>query len=207
MGTYRKIEVRTWSDDRFRRVSSIPACAQGLWLYLLTGPHTSTLPCAFRASRIAMADDLGWAPEAFDKAFAELFAEGMVKADFAARMLLLPNGCKYNRPSNPNVVIAWGKAWSDLPDCDLKAEALECVKACLSNEKEPFQKAFQKTFPMGSVKPSPNPSPKASLNGLIIQNRTEHSSYSNQEVEPHTDRVVLHPHARGRDLGNDGGRA
>lgn len=41
MGRYRKIEVQMWGDEKFRSLSEIPPCAQGLWLYLLTGTHTS----------------------------------------------------------------------------------------------------------------------------------------------------------------------
>jgi hypothetical protein len=40
MSRYRKIEVRTWSDEKFRELSAIPPSGQGLWFFLLTGPHT-----------------------------------------------------------------------------------------------------------------------------------------------------------------------
>ncbi len=33
---YRKIEVKTWSDTKFRSLSPIKPCGQGLWFYLLT---------------------------------------------------------------------------------------------------------------------------------------------------------------------------
>lgn len=189
MGTYRKIEVKMWSDARFRRLSPMPPCAQALWIYVLTGPHTTSLPCASRASRLAMAEDLGWPLDAFDTAFAELVAEGMVRADFSARVILIPNACKYNRPNGPNAVIAWGKAWSDLPDCALKTEALECVRECISEEKEAFHQAFAKAFQMPSSMPSRMASemPSSMMSGMSsempssIHNITEQSTNLSKE--------------------------
>ena len=52
---YRKVEVRTWGDEKFRGLSAMPACGQGLWLYLITGPHTGPIPGLFRAGRAGMA--------------------------------------------------------------------------------------------------------------------------------------------------------
>ncbi|MCE4343948.1 hypothetical protein ABQW67_19700 [Xanthomonas hortorum] len=63
---YRKVEVRTWGDEKFRALSPMPPSGQGLWLYLITGPHTGPIPGLFRAGRAAMAEELEWEMEAFD---------------------------------------------------------------------------------------------------------------------------------------------
>ncbi len=46
--------------------------------------HTSPIPGLFRAVRAAMAEELDWEQEAFDKAFREVFMQGMAKADWKA---------------------------------------------------------------------------------------------------------------------------
>ena len=70
---YRKVEVKTWGDAKFRRLSKIQPSGQALWLFLITGPHTGPIPGLFRAGRAAMAEELDWDLEDFDKAFAEIF--------------------------------------------------------------------------------------------------------------------------------------
>lgn len=143
---YRKIEVKTWTDDKFRRLSPIPACGQGLWFFLLTGPHTGPIPGLFRAGRLGMSEELGWSVEDFDKAFAEVFNQGMVKADFKARLVWLPKAIEHNRPESPNVVKSWRAEFDLLPECAMKFEALEALKASVSALGEGFAKAFEESF-------------------------------------------------------------
>ena len=95
MSRYRKIEVRTWSDEKFRALSAIPPSGQGLWFFLLTGPNTTAIPGLFRAGRAAMAEELNWELEAFDEAFQEVFEQGMVKADFKAKLVWLPKAIQH----------------------------------------------------------------------------------------------------------------
>lgn len=163
-GRYRKVEVRTWGDEKFRRLSQMPPCGQGLWLFLITGPHTGPIPGLFRAGRAAMAEELGWEIEAFDEAFGEAFREGMVKADFKARVIWLPSAIKHNRPESPNVVRSWAAEFDLIPECDLKREAFEALKASIHALGEAFGKAFDEAFAKPLPKPSPKPSPKAMPN-------------------------------------------
>jgi hypothetical protein len=62
--------------------------------------------------------------EDFDKAFQEVFDLGMVKADFEARVVWIPNAIKHNKPESPNVVVGWGKEIDLIPECDLKNSAV-----------------------------------------------------------------------------------
>ena len=126
-GRYRKVEVRTWGDEKFRALSPIPPCGQGLWLFLITGPHTGPIPGLFRAGRASMAEELDWELEAFDEAFREAFRQGMVKADFKARVVWLPSAIKHNKPESPNVVRSWATEFDLIPECDLKREAFEAM--------------------------------------------------------------------------------
>ncbi|TDB26835.1 hypothetical protein ATCM_03775 [Stenotrophomonas sp. ATCM1_4] len=159
-GRYRKVEVRTWGDEKFRRLSPMPPCGQGLWLFLITGPHTGPIPGLFRAGRAAMAEELDWDVEAFDKAFGEAFREGMVKADFKARVVWVPKAINHNRPESPNVVLSWAAEFDLIPECPLKWEALDYLRASVYGLGEAFTKAFDKAF----GKPSGKPSPKAMPN-------------------------------------------
>jgi len=175
---YRKIEVKTWSDAKFRALSPIPPCAQGLWFYLLTGPHTGPIPGLFRAGRAAMAEDLGWSLEAFDKAFAEVFAKGMVKADFEARIVWLPNAFKHNKPASPNVILSWKDELDILPECGVKAEAVASMHAEARGMGVPYLIAFERiiNIPAGTKslpKASPKPFRKASTKTMPNQEQEQ----------------------------------
>lgn len=152
-GRYRKVEVKVWGDEKFRRLTPIPPCGQGLWLFLITGPHTGPIPGLFRAGRAAMAEELGWDVEDFDKAFAEAFRQGMVEADFKSRVVWVPKAISHNRPESPNVVRSWRSEFDQIPECDLKRGALEHLRAFVYGLGEGFAKAFDETFGKASVKP------------------------------------------------------
>lgn len=152
-GRYRKVEVRTWGDEKFRALSPMPPCGQGLWLFLITGPHTGPIPGLFRAGRAAMAEELGWDVEAFDKAFQEASQQGMVKADFKARVVWVPKAIRHNRPESPNVVLSWAAEFDLIPECDLKREAFEALRTSIHDVGDAFGKAFDKAFSKPSAKP------------------------------------------------------
>ncbi|TES65671.1 hypothetical protein E2P84_36700 [Burkholderia cepacia] len=154
---YRRIEVRMWGDHKFKQLSPLPPCGQGLWVYLLTGPHTGPVPGVFRAGRASMAEDLGWEQEDFDRAFAEAADQDMVRADWRAKFVWVPKAIKYNRPESPNVVKSWGGEWDLLPECELKTQALASLRANIYELGEAFAKAFDATFGKASEKPSDMP--------------------------------------------------
>src|SRR5438876_4827162 len=107
MARHRKIDVRMWGDAKFRTLSPSSPSAQFLWLYLLTGPHTTSLPGLCVVGEAALAEALQWELKDFRKAFSEVSEKGMAKADFSSRVLFIPNAIKYNQPENPNVVRGW----------------------------------------------------------------------------------------------------
>lgn len=156
MSRYRKVEVRTWSDKKFRALTPIPPCGRGLWLFLMTGPHTGPIPGLFRAGRAALAEELGWDIEDFDKAFSEVLAQGMAEADFEARLVWLPNAIKHNQPQSPNVVRSWYAEFDLLPECELKTRAVNALKAYISGLDKGFIKAFEEAMGTPSTKTSPN---------------------------------------------------
>jgi hypothetical protein len=156
---YRKVEVKTYGDEKFRMLSPIPPSGQGLWLYLITGPHTNAIPGLFRAGRAALAEELGWLLEDFEKAFAEIVTQGMAKADWTNRVVWIPNAVKHNKPASPNVITSWASELELIPECDLKAEAIRGIGETLSALSPAYSRAFEA---LGNPwrKPSPKPSPK-----------------------------------------------
>jgi hypothetical protein len=149
---YRKIEVRMWGDEKFRTLSPLPPSGQSLWLFLLTGPHTGPIPGLFRVGRAALAEELGWPQEDFDKAFDEDFRLGMVKADWKARVVWIPNAIKCNPPQSPNVIISWASELHLVPECGLKAEAYRTIESTIYGLGDGFRNAFAKTIRKPSVK-------------------------------------------------------
>lgn len=178
-GRYRKVEVRTWGDAKFRALSPIPPCGQGLWLFLITGPHTGPIPGLFRAGRAAMAEELGWDLKAFGEAFGEAFRQGMVEADFEARVVWIPKAITHNKPESPNVVRSWSAEFDLIPECDLKWKALEALKASIHALGESYGKAFDETFGKPSGKPSDKAKAKAKLNQEQEQEQEQEYSEPN----------------------------
>jgi hypothetical protein len=173
LSRYRKIEVRTWSDEKFRNLSPIPASGQGLWFFLLTGPHTGPIPGLFRAGRAAMAEELGWEVEAFDEAFREVSQQGMAKADFKAKLVWLPNAIRHNKPESPNVVRSWRVELDLLPECALKREAIAAIRECLEVAGPSYVAAFDELFSTGSDEPAPKASGKASAKAMPNQEQEQ----------------------------------
>ena len=175
MSIYRKVEVSMWGDEKFRRLTPLPPSGQSLWFYLLTGPHTGIMPGISQIGRAALAENLGWTPDAFAKAFHEVFREGLAKGDWEARVIWLPNAIKHNPPASPNVVTAWGRYFNLIPDCSIKVEAYNATKSAIFGMKKPFIEAFGKAF----CKPSYNPF----ANPLPIQEQVQEQTDAYQEEE------------------------
>ena len=152
MARYRKIDTRMWGDTKFRELSSPGTSGKYLWIFLLTGPHTSNIPGLFRAGEMALAEELGLNGEAFREAFGEVSRRGLAEADWKARVVWVPNAIKYNRPESPNVVRSWCHAWDEIPECGLKDEAHKRLKAFM----EALGEAFAKAFAEACARPSPN---------------------------------------------------
>lgn len=174
---YRKVETKIWSDEKFRSLSALQPSGQALWFFLLTGPHTGPIPGMFRAGKAAMAEELGWPLEGFEKAFQEAFAIGMVQADFKARFLWMPNAIKHNKPESPNVVRSWRKEYDLLPECELRTAALLELKAFVSALGKGYEKAFQEAFadalPKAYPKTMPNQEQEQEQDIKILSNACE----------------------------------
>jgi hypothetical protein len=98
-----------------------------------------------------MAEELGWTIEDFHKAFQEILDQGLVKPDFNARVIFIPNAIKFNKPQSPNVVRSWASHWDEIPECELKDIARQSLKAFVEGMGpafgEAFTEAIDKTMP------------------------------------------------------------
>jgi len=117
------------------------------------------LPGLSTIGEAALAEQLEWPLKGFRKAFQEVLSQGLVKADWKARVLWVPNTVRYNEPESPNVVRSWAKHFLEIPECALKTEALislrEYVKRMDSSDgngrkkqeaKDSFTEAFHEAF-------------------------------------------------------------
>lgn len=162
---YRKVAVRIWADREFRRLSRPQPNGQSLFFYLLTGRETAIIPGVISARESGMAEELGWPLEAFREAFGEVSGEAfgkglrgaekaMAKADWEAGLVFVPNAIKHNAPQSPNVITSWKNAWDELPECDLKAEIYQSLRAFMKGKNKAFLEAFDAAIPKPSWKPS-----------------------------------------------------
>lgn len=156
MARYRKIEQRMWADAKFRALSPIPPCGQGLWVWLVAGPHTGPIPGVLTIGEAGMAERLGWPLEAFREAFREALGLGMVRADLEAPIVWLPRAIHHNPPQSPNVVRSWSDAWQEVPECDLKVTVYKYLKAFAEGMDKAFAIAFHEAIEKPFAKPLAN---------------------------------------------------
>ena len=185
---YRKVSVSTWADEKVRRLSGMQASGQAMFLMLLVGPQTTSMPGVQPVGRMALAEMLGWDMEGFDKAFREVFEEGLAIADWEARFLFVPKAIIHNPPQSPNVVKSWASTWARVPECPLKDQAWQVIHDALSAMGKSYVDAFKASCPKGcsgsDKKPSAKPLPKASgkASGKASDTAME-KTIANQEQE------------------------
>ena len=143
---YRKVSTRIYSDEKFCGLSRPQPNGQSLWLYLITGRHTTSVPGLYMAGEAQLAEDMGWSLAGFRRAWAEIEAAGMGRADWKARVVWLPNAIKHNLPDNPNVVRGWFDALDEIPACALKRAALDRFAVVLGRLGAPFLQPFVERF-------------------------------------------------------------
>lgn len=121
-----------------------------MFVMLLIGPQTTNMPGVQPVGRLAFAEMLEWEPEAFDKAFQEVFEQGLAKADWKARFVFVPKSIQHNLPQSPNVVKSWASTWARVPDCELKREAWQTIFQALTALGKSFADAFKTACPLDS---------------------------------------------------------
>lgn len=146
MSLYSNIHRRMWNDENFRSLSRPQPNGQTLWTRLLCGPELTCIPGLFPAREGGLADALGWDLKAFREVWREVSERGMARADWSAGLVWVPKALKNNPPQSPNVVIAWAKAFAELPECPLKNEAFAHIKSLCEGIGKGFREVWPKAF-------------------------------------------------------------
>lgn len=137
------ITSRLWRDEKFQKLSQMQPSGQALWIYLISGPHTSgRIPGLVRASKTLMSGDLGWSQLDFDAAFSEIERLGMAEADWDHKVLWVPNAIYYNQPQSVSEVSAWRGEIELIPDCRLKEKAIDGMREAMSVLGAEYLQAF-----------------------------------------------------------------
>jgi len=137
-----------WGDAKFRALSQD---AKFLWLYLLTNNRTTSVPGLYQSGELEIAEALGWDAKRFRERFQELLRQGMAKSDWNARVVWVPNVVKYNPPRNENTVKGWVRHIDNVPECELKAEALQELKPLAERYWKQFGERFREPLRLCSA--------------------------------------------------------
>lgn len=205
-GPYRKVALCMWQDRRFRALSPAPPSGQTLWIALIAGEHTTLIPGLSRVGEHGLAESLGWDIRAFRAMWTEVALLGMAKAEWAARVVWVPNAIRYNPPENPNVVKSWARVWSEIPECSLKDSAAEVLLAHMRSRGEGFVQAFvdacpsphapkryRKVSPVHQAEPSRERSRKRSAHGLANQEQEQEQEQEQAAAAPEQPQAPVAP--------------
>lgn len=152
MSRYRRVEVSTYTDEKFLKLSPVRPSGQSLWLYLLTGKHTTAIPGLSGHGLGSLSEQLKWPLKDVRKHWEEIERLKMGTADWSAPCIWLPKAIRYNEPESPNVVRGWEKHAKDIPACSLKDSALASLQAYCEGRSEAYLKAFRDAFGVSFLK-------------------------------------------------------
>lgn len=177
MSRYRRVDTRTWNDEKFR---SLTQAGRFLWLYLLTSPQTTAVPGLIALGRAQLAEELEWTQRKVDAAFSELQRLGMAQADWTARLVWLPRAAEHNQPESPSVVKAWAAQLRELPECELRSQAHSQLDAFLIATRAP---AWVAAFRAATANPSsPGRQTPKVRNARVFQRRGAERFFSNSDT-------------------------
>jgi len=143
MARYRKIDPRTWKDEKFRALSSDEKL---IAFYVLTAQ--SNRIGLFNFSPAMAAEDLETLLQTFLKGFENVCQQLRWMFDQRSRVVYIPTWFKYNCPENPNVLKSCLQDLHDLPETPL----LEAFATNLTY----LPQTFHATFLKGCGQPSAN---------------------------------------------------
>ena len=142
MTHYRKVDTRIALDRKFNTLSRD---SKLVFFHLLTHLHLTSLG-VIQSTLLALAGEMDFSLEEFERAFHALIERGMVRFDAKARFIWLPNFLKYNPPRSLNVVKSWSKVLAGLPRCLLRELLMSEVKRFVQGLSVPFQMALGECF-------------------------------------------------------------
>lgn len=122
---YRKIEPKLWDDEN---LADLDVTHKLVWLYILTGPHTTSLPGLWVVGPASMAEGLRLPVATVVTCLNTLRTRGRIDWDPVARLLRVRNAPRHNCAENKGQVISWWNQWVDLPDCKLKYAHIDSIR-------------------------------------------------------------------------------
>jgi hypothetical protein len=138
---YGRVETGFWQNRKVRQLSED---GKAFALYLLTCPHGNAAGCFVLPPAYA-ADDLGWARERVEDAFAAVAGIGFAERDANTDLVRLVDWWGHNQIENPNVAKHIVSALKGLPKSPLRAAALREL-AKLEGVSEKVSEALRKGF-------------------------------------------------------------
>ncbi len=111
MRDYGVVHTKFWTEDDVQGLSD---GAQLLFLYLLTGPHTTAAGC-FRLPLAYISADRKWDHKTVLERFTELSGNGFAYRCENTEWVIIPKFLKHNPIPNPNCGLAVAKALDSLP--------------------------------------------------------------------------------------------
>lgn len=139
-GRWRRVYSHWWLQGA---VQSLDDGERAAALYLLTGPQSTSVGC-FRLSTAQAVEDLGnVGSDEFNRRRDRVCEVFGWQFDHVTRVLWMPEWIGQNPVQSANVVIGWRKLLSNVPDCAVKARAVEAIHAFLENAPEKFRRPFE----------------------------------------------------------------
>lgn len=153
---YRRLYTHEWHDPAFRLLND---GARVVRLYITAGPQTTSCGC-FRLSTAIAVEDLGGTSEAFEERLLKVCEAFNYAWDPVARVIWLRDWFDLNPPASPNVVASWAKLLRNVPDCQVKFEAIATIARALKNLPQSFREPFadlSKSFPKPEIQSEVRP--------------------------------------------------
>jgi len=146
LSRYTSVYQQIWYSNSFRSLGKIPPSPHTLFIFILTGPHTTSLPGLYRIGPGYISDVLKWNLTEVHKAIKQLSSRHMIRYNSKNCLIYLPKWSKFNSPSNPNVLTSWVKDLKNIPNCQLKELFLNDLKALLKALPKAFGNTFEKYY-------------------------------------------------------------
>lgn len=144
----RKISFNIHLDAKYLALPPEIISPRALFHSFLIGPYTTQLPGLISVGRGALADEFHCDAADVDRCFAPLERAGMAYADWAARLVWLPNAIRHNAPVNAADVKGWRIPWLRIADCPLKARAYLVLREHAESRGKRYVAAFDWACPM-----------------------------------------------------------
>lgn len=139
LGRHRRVYSLDWLQAPFQ---SLDDGERVLCLYLRTGPQSTSVGCYRLSAAVACEELANITIEQFEERLTKVCAVFNWPYDNTTRVLWIPEHLQQNPPQSPNVVTSWRKLLGNVPDCLVKAQAVEAIHQQLKELPEAFRKAF-----------------------------------------------------------------